>query len=44
MRTICTIIKSAVIERRKAKPLDVEDRQTTVAWRWARHRRTADKP
>jgi hypothetical protein len=32
MLTICTI-KSAVIERRKAKPLDVEDRQTTVVWR-----------
>jgi len=43
MNTICTI-KSAVIERRKAKPLDVEDRQTTVALAPGSHRRTADKP
>jgi hypothetical protein len=30
MRTISTI-KSAVTERRKAKPFDVEDRHTIVA-------------
>ena len=43
MHTICTI-KSAVIELREAKPLDAEDRQTTVALAPGSHRRTADKP
>src|ERR1700691_4034732 len=43
MRIISTI-KSAVTKRRKARPLDVEDRQTTVALAPGSHRRTADKP
>jgi hypothetical protein len=43
MRKTSTI-KSAVTERRKARPFDVEDRHTIVALAPGSHRRTADKP
>jgi hypothetical protein len=37
-------IKSAFTERRKAEPLDVEDRHTTLALVPGSHHRTADRP